>query len=65
MNRPGFRRVLLAVADAYKNRREDLTKTAESLGGCHQEGGASRARMGPFKWRLSTSNSAQSRNCST
>src|SRR5260370_41438005 len=31
MNRPGFRRVLLAVADAYKNKREDLTKTAESL----------------------------------
>ncbi|HEY2119864.1 MAG TPA: thioredoxin domain-containing protein [Candidatus Acidoferrum sp.] len=31
MNRPGFRRVLLAVADAYKNKREDLTKTAASL----------------------------------
>ncbi len=31
MNRPGFRRVLLAVADAYKNKRADLTKTAESL----------------------------------
>ncbi len=29
--RPGFRRVLLAVADAYKNKREDLARTAESL----------------------------------
>ena len=29
--RPGFRRVLLAVADAYKNKREELAKTAEAL----------------------------------
>jgi uncharacterized protein YyaL (SSP411 family) len=29
--RPGFRRVLLAVADAYKNKRDDLRRTAESL----------------------------------
>jgi uncharacterized protein YyaL (SSP411 family) len=29
--RPGFRRVLLAVADAYKNKREELSKTAETL----------------------------------
>jgi uncharacterized protein YyaL (SSP411 family) len=29
--RPGFRRVLLAVADAYKNRREELLKTADAL----------------------------------
>jgi len=29
--RPGFRRVLLAVADAYKNKREELLKTAEAL----------------------------------
>jgi uncharacterized protein YyaL (SSP411 family) len=29
--RPGFRRVLLAVADAYKNKREELSKTAEAL----------------------------------
>jgi uncharacterized protein len=29
--RPSFRRVLLAVADAYKNRRDELRKTAESL----------------------------------
>ncbi|MGB7844790.1 MAG: thioredoxin domain-containing protein [Candidatus Acidiferrum sp.] len=29
--RPGFRRVLLAVADAYKNRREELSKTADTL----------------------------------
>ncbi len=31
MNRPGFRRVLLAVADAYKNKKEDLLKTAEAV----------------------------------
>ena len=29
--RPSFRRVLLAVADAYKNKREELMKTANSL----------------------------------
>jgi uncharacterized protein len=29
--RPSFRRVLLAVADAYKNKRDDLVRTAESL----------------------------------
>jgi uncharacterized protein len=29
--RPGFRRILLAVADAYKNKRDELWKTAESL----------------------------------
>jgi uncharacterized protein len=29
--RPGFRRVLLAVADAYKNKREELSKTAATL----------------------------------
>ncbi len=29
--RPGFRRVLLAVADAYKNKRDELAKTAEAL----------------------------------
>jgi uncharacterized protein YyaL (SSP411 family) len=29
--RPSFRRVLLAVADAYKNKREELLKTANSL----------------------------------
>jgi uncharacterized protein len=29
--RPGFRRILLAVADAYKNKRNELWKTAESL----------------------------------
>jgi uncharacterized protein YyaL (SSP411 family) len=29
--RPGFRRVLLAVADAYKNKRDELSKTAETL----------------------------------
>jgi hypothetical protein len=29
--RPGFRRMLLAVNDAYKNKRADLLKTADSL----------------------------------
>jgi uncharacterized protein len=29
--RPSFRRVLLAVADAYKNKREELSKTATAL----------------------------------
>ena len=29
--RPGFRRVLLAVADSYKNKKADLLKAAESL----------------------------------
>jgi uncharacterized protein YyaL (SSP411 family) len=29
--RPGFRRVLLAIADSYKNKRADLVKAAESL----------------------------------
>jgi uncharacterized protein YyaL (SSP411 family) len=31
MNRPGFRRILLAVADAYKNKKDELVRTAESL----------------------------------
>ena len=31
MGRPGFRRVLLAVADSFKNRRPDLVRAAESL----------------------------------
>jgi uncharacterized protein len=29
--RPSFQRVLLAVADAYKNKRDDLLKTADAL----------------------------------
>ncbi len=29
--RPSFRRVLLAVADAYKNKRDELLKTADAL----------------------------------
>ena len=29
--RPSFRRVLLAVADAYKNKREELLKTADAI----------------------------------
>jgi len=31
MNRPGFRRILLAVADAYKNKKDELMRTADSL----------------------------------
>jgi uncharacterized protein len=31
MGRPGFRRILLAVADAYKQKRDDLERTAETL----------------------------------
>src|SRR5205814_7276469 len=31
MGRPGFRRVLLAVADSFKNKRPDLVRAAESL----------------------------------
>jgi len=31
MGRPGFRRVLLAVADSYRNRRAELEKAANSL----------------------------------
>jgi uncharacterized protein len=31
MGRPGFRRVLLAVADSYRNRRPELERAADSL----------------------------------
>ena len=31
MGRPGFRRVLLAVAESFKNKRSDLERAAESL----------------------------------
>src|SRR5262249_33272388 len=31
MGRPGFRRILLAVADSYKNKRADLERAANSL----------------------------------
>src|SRR5438552_7559781 len=31
MGRPGFRRVLLAVAESFKNKRTDLERAAESL----------------------------------
>jgi len=31
MGRPGFRRVLLAVADSFKNKRRDLIRAADSL----------------------------------
>jgi uncharacterized protein YyaL (SSP411 family) len=33
MGRPGFRRVLLAVADSYRNRRAELERAANSLAG--------------------------------
>jgi len=33
MGRPGFRRVLLAVADSYRNKRADLERAAYSLAG--------------------------------
>ena len=48
MNRPGFRRVLLAVADAYKNKRADLTKTAESLADAVAKGEAFKGARGEF-----------------
>jgi len=31
MGRPGFRRILLAIADAYKNKHAELLKTADAL----------------------------------
>jgi uncharacterized protein YyaL (SSP411 family) len=31
MNRPGFRRILLAVADSFRNKRAELERAAESL----------------------------------
>src|SRR6202007_1575494 len=31
MGRPGFRRVLLAVADSYRNKRDELERAANSL----------------------------------
>src|SRR3989442_9047282 len=31
MGRPGFRRVLLAVADSYRNKRAELERAANSL----------------------------------
>jgi uncharacterized protein len=33
MGRPGFKRVLLAVADSYRNKRADLERAADSLAG--------------------------------
>jgi uncharacterized protein YyaL (SSP411 family) len=48
LNRPGFRRVLLAVADAYKNKREDLTKTAEALADAVAKGEAFKGARGEF-----------------
>ena len=44
MGRPGFRRVLLAVADAYKNKRDDLERAAESLVRGRGESGNFRGR---------------------
>jgi uncharacterized protein YyaL (SSP411 family) len=48
MNRPGFRRVLLAVADAYKNKREDLTKTAQAVADAVAKGEAFKGARGEF-----------------
>src|SRR5664279_531261 len=48
MNRPGFRRVLLAVADAYKNKREDLTKTAEAVAEAVRKGEAFKGARAEF-----------------
>ncbi len=48
MNRPGFRRVLLAVADAYKNKREDLTKTAEAVADAVAKGEAFKGARAEF-----------------
>ena len=31
MGRPGFRRILLAVADSYRNKKQDLVRAAQSL----------------------------------
>ncbi len=52
MNRPGFRRVLLAVADAYKNRREELAKTAESLADAISKAELMGGAQGPFKLEI-------------
>ena len=44
MGRPGFRRVLLAVADAYKNKRADLDARRGSLAEAVAQGGSVRGR---------------------
>jgi uncharacterized protein YyaL (SSP411 family) len=48
MNRPGFRRILLAVADAYKNKKDELTRTAESLAEAVSKNEALRGARGEF-----------------
>ena len=64
MNRPGFRRVLLAVADAYKNKRDELVRTAESLADAVTKAEGFNGARGEFNLRSSTSRSARSRNYS-
>ncbi|HEX8871451.1 MAG TPA: thioredoxin domain-containing protein, partial [Candidatus Acidoferrum sp.] len=46
--RPGFRRILLAVAEAYKNKRADLLKTAEALSEAVAKAEAFRGARGEF-----------------
>ena len=47
-NRPGFRRVLLAVADAFKNKKEDLLKTAEAVADAVAKGEAFKGARAEF-----------------
>lgn len=46
--RPSFRRVLLAVTDAYKNKREELLKTADALAEAVSKGEIFSGAQGPF-----------------
>jgi uncharacterized protein YyaL (SSP411 family) len=47
-NRPGFRRVLLAVADAFKNKKADLLKTAEAVADAVAKGEAFKGARAEF-----------------
>ncbi len=47
-NRPGFRRVLLAVADAFKNKQEDLLKTANAVADAVANGEAFKGARAEF-----------------
>jgi uncharacterized protein YyaL (SSP411 family) len=48
MGRPGFRRVLLSVADAYKNKRPDLERAANSLADAVAQAEVFTGARGPF-----------------
>jgi uncharacterized protein len=48
MGRPGFRRVLLAVADSFKNKRADLQRAAESLADAVAQAETFRGAHGAF-----------------